>query len=191
MKRDGAFTLAFIKGGCDCTTIDARPLTTQATGSRLRSREACCCCCMLHVDLPGQWEGTERHRARWKGRGVASTIRLPELDVVVATTACFAQLCLALPCEGLGKNSTESHGSALPSSLQVSLSHGTHSATVAAVASSSRIEDADDSDSDVLPLHPVAAVMGMQRVPYAMPPNEKDLYLVFESPVHGLEKDWD
>lgn len=69
--------------------------------------------------------------AAWRPRSFGSVHCMCELDVVVATTACFAQLCLALPCEGLGKNSTESHGSALPSSLQVSLSHGTHSATVA------------------------------------------------------------
>lgn len=75
---------------------------------------------MLHVDLPGQWEGTdERQRERWKGRGVAATIRLTELDVIVATTACAHQMSLLLPCEGPGKNSTESHGSGLPSRLGV------------------------------------------------------------------------
>lgn len=117
----------------------ARPLTTQATGSRLRSRRlAARLLLLLHVDLPGQW-GEEKQRNReqdgrgaaWRPRSVGSVHCMCELDVVVATTACFAQLCLALPCEGLGKKSTESHGSALPSSLLVSLSYGTHSAAVA------------------------------------------------------------
>lgn len=102
-------------------TIDARPLTTQATGSRLRSREACCCCCMLHVDLPGQWEGTERDRERG-GRGAAWRPRFGSQSSMSSSLPLPVLIrchCFALPCEGPGKNSTESHDSGLPSRLAV------------------------------------------------------------------------
>ncbi|KAH9829347.1 uncharacterized protein C8Q71DRAFT_718361, partial [Rhodofomes roseus] len=47
-------------------------------------------------------------------------------------------------------------------------------APVAAVASSSRVEDVEDDEN--LPAHPVAAVMGMGRVSYTRSPSVEDLY---------------
>jgi hypothetical protein len=83
----------------------ARPLTTQATGSRLRSRRlAATLLLLLHVDLPGQW-GEEKQSTESEMEGA----RRGGHDHSALCTACVSSMSSSLPLPALLSSALPCH----------------------------------------------------------------------------------